>query len=53
MQAHQLKINPAKSFLGMASGKFLEFVVTSKEIHLEPEKVYAIQEMHVWWRKNG
>jgi len=34
MRTHQLKMNPTKSFLGVASGKFLGFVVTSKEIHL-------------------
>ena len=31
IRAHQLKMNPTKSFLGVASGKFLGFVVTSKE----------------------
>ena len=30
MQAHQLKMNPTKSFMGVASGKFLGFVITSK-----------------------
>jgi len=45
MQAHQLKMNPTKSFLGIASGKFFGFVVTSKGIHLDLEKVRAIQEM--------
>ena len=45
MWAHQLKMNPPKSFLGVASGKFLGFVVTSTGIHLDPEKVRAIQEM--------
>ena len=45
MWAHQLKMNPTKSFLGVASGKFLGFIVTSKGIHLDPEKVHAIQEM--------
>ena len=39
MRAHQLKMNPTKSFLGVASGKFLGFVVTSTGIHLDPEKV--------------
>jgi len=28
MRAHQLKMNPTKSFLGVANGKFLGFVVT-------------------------
>ena len=32
MRAHQLKMNPTKSFLGVASGKFLGFVVTSEGI---------------------
>jgi len=45
MMAHQLNLNPTKSFLGVASGKFLRFIVTSKGIHLDPEKVRAIQEM--------
>jgi len=45
MRAHQLKMNPTKSFLGVASGKFLGFVVTSKGIHLDTEKVRAVQEM--------
>jgi len=45
MQAHQLKMNPTKSFLGVPSGKFLGFVITSKEIHLDPDKIKAIQEM--------
>jgi len=45
MRAHQLKMNPTKSFLGVASGKFLGFIVTSRGIHLDPKKVRAVQEM--------
>ena len=45
MRAHQLKMNPTKSFLGVASGKFLGFVVTSTGIHLDPEKIRAVQKM--------
>ena len=45
MRVHQLKMNPTKSFLEVTSDKFLEFVMTSKRIHLDPEKVRAIQEM--------
>ena len=45
MRAHQLKMNPIKSFLEVASGKFLEFVVTPKRIHLDLEKIWAVQEM--------
>ena len=46
MRAHQLKMNPTKSFLGVLSGKFLGFISTSKGIHLDPDKVKAIQSMH-------
>jgi len=45
MRVHQLKMNPTKSFLGVTSGKFLGFVVISKGIHLDSEKVHAVQGM--------
>jgi len=45
MRAYQLKMNPTKSFMGVTNGKFLGFVITSKGIHLDPEKVRAFQEM--------
>jgi len=45
VRVHQLKINPTKSFLRVASGKFLGFVVSSKGIHLDLEKIHVIQEM--------
>ena len=45
MRAHLLKMDPTKSFLGITSGKFLGFVITSKGILLDPEKIHAIQEM--------
>jgi len=45
MWTHQLKLNPTKSFLGVASSKFLGFFVTSKKIHLDSEKIRAIQKI--------
>jgi len=45
MRAYQLKMNPTKSFLGVSSGKFLRFIVTSKGIHIDPDKVKTIQSM--------
>jgi len=42
MRAHQLKMNSTKSFLGVSSGKLLGFIVTSKGIHLDPDKIKAI-----------
>jgi len=50
IRAHQLKMNSTKSFLGVSSGKLLRFIVTSKGIHLDLDKVKAIQSMHP--RKN-
>jgi len=38
-------MNPTKSFLGVSSGKFLKFIVTSKEIHFDLDKIKAIQDM--------
>ena len=46
MRAHRLKMNLTKSFLGILSGKFLGLIVTSKGIHLDPDKVKVIQSMH-------
>ena len=45
MRAHQLKMNPIKFFLGISSGTFLGFTVTSKGIHLDLNRVKAIQSM--------
>jgi len=42
MRGHQLKMNATKSFLGISSGKFLGFVVTSKGFHLDPKKVHVV-----------
>jgi len=45
MWAHQLKMNSTKSFLEVASGKFFGYIVTSKGIHLDLEKIHAVKEM--------
>ena len=41
MWAHQLKMNLTMSFLGVVNGKFLGFIITSKRVHLDPEKIRA------------
>jgi len=46
VQAHQLKMNLTKSFLGVLSNKFRRFIVTLKWIHLDPDKVKTIQSIH-------
>jgi len=43
MWTHKLKMNSTKSFLGVSSGKFLGFIIASKGIHLNPDKIKAIQ----------
>ena len=45
MMAHQLKMNSTKSFLEVLSGKFIEFILTSRGIHLDPDKLKVIQGM--------
>ena len=47
MRAHQLKMNPTKSFLGVSSSKFLRFIITLKGIHLDQDMVKAIQNAHL------
>ena len=42
MRAHQLKMNPTKSFLGVSNRKLHGFIVTSKGIHLNLDKVKTI-----------
>ena len=43
MRPHQLKMNSTKSFLGVSIAKFLGFIITSKGIHLNLDKVETIQ----------
>src|SRR5436190_2202423 len=45
MRLHQLKMNPTKYFLGIATGKFLGFIINSKGISLDPKKIKVIQNM--------
>ena len=40
-----MKLNPAKCAFGIASGKFLGFLVSQRGIEANPEKIRAILEM--------
>ena len=42
---YQMKLNPGKYAFGVASEKFLEFMVSQRGIEANPEKVRAILEM--------
>ena len=45
LKQHQMKLNPSKCVFGVASGKFLGFMVSQKGIEASPEKVQAIINM--------
>jgi phage FluMu protein gp41 len=40
-----MKLNPAKCAFGVSSGKFLGFMVSSRGIEANPEKVRAVLKM--------
>ena len=45
LKKHQMKLNPTKCAFGVASGKFLGFMVTQRGIEANPEKIRAILDM--------
>ena len=45
LKAHQMRLNPNKYVFGVASGKFLGFMVSQRGIEANPEKVRAIIDM--------
>ena len=45
LKQYQMKLNPGKCVFGVASGKFLGFMVSQRGIEANPEKVQAIINM--------
>ncbi|XP_075665749.1 uncharacterized protein LOC142635490 [Castanea sativa] len=45
LRRYQIKLNPSKCVFGVASGKFLGFMVSQRRIEANPEKVQAILDM--------
>ena len=45
LKQYQMKLNPAKCVFGVASGKFLGFMVSQRGIEANPKKVQAIIDM--------
>ena len=45
LKQYQMKLNPAKCIFGVASGKFLGFMVSQRGIEANPKKVQAIINM--------
>ena len=45
LRRYNIKLNPSKCAFGVASGKFLRFMVSHKGIEANPEKIKAILDM--------
>ena len=45
LKTHQMRLNPSKCVFGVASEKFLGFMVSQRGIEANPEKVRAIIDM--------
>ena len=45
LKLYQMKLNPSKCTFGVASGKFLGFMVSQRWIEANPKKVRAILDM--------
>ena len=45
LRQYSMKLNPSKCAFGVSSGKFLDFMVSRRQIKANPEKVRAILEM--------
>ena len=45
LRAYHMKLNPLKCTFGMASGKFLGFMVNQRGIEASPEKIHALIDM--------
>ena len=45
LRRYSMKLNPSKCTFGVASGKFLGFMVSHRGIKVNPEKIKAILDM--------
>ncbi|GKV35101.1 hypothetical protein SLEP1_g43414 [Rubroshorea leprosula] len=45
LKTHNMKLNPTKCTFGVKAGKFLGFMLTSRGIEVNPEKIRAVLEM--------
>ena len=45
LQKYQMKLNPLKCAFGVASGKFLGFMVNQRRIEVNPEKIKVFLEI--------
>ncbi|GMH25728.1 hypothetical protein Nepgr_027571 [Nepenthes gracilis] len=45
LREHQMKLNPTKCVFGVASGRFLGFIVSQQGIEENPEKIKGLADM--------
>ena len=45
LKSYNMKLNPAKCVFGVAAGKFLGFIVNSRGIEANPDKIKAVLDM--------
>ena len=45
LRSYNMKLNPSKCTFGVTTGKFLGFVVSQRDIEVNPNKIRAIMEM--------
>ena len=45
LKKHKLRLNVAKCFFGISSGKFLGHVTTRRRIEVNPEQIVAIKDI--------
>ena len=45
LRRHKLRLNASKCFFGVESGKFLGYMVTHREIEVNPDQIKAINNL--------
>ena len=45
LKSYNMKLNPAKCAFGVSTGKFLGFIVNSRGIEANPDKIKAVLDM--------
>ena len=49
LRKHKLHLNASKCFFGVGSGKFLGYMVTHREIKVNPDQIQAINSLQPPW----
>ena len=49
LREHKLRLNTSKCSFGVSSGKFLGYMITHREIEVNPNQIKAINNLHPPW----